>query len=315
MLANKIFLVTGGAGFIGSHLIDELIDSGNHIICIDDLSTGKEENLKKNDNIDFIRKNLNDVNLYKLDNNISGIFHLAAQTSVPISINDFYMSSKNNLIGMLKILDFARKNSIPFVYASSSAIYGNQHLGNDEINDFNILSPYALDKLTMEYYSKMCFDIYKNSSFGLRFFNVYGPRQDPSSPYSGVISIFIDKLLKKEAVTVNGGYQTRDFIYVKDIVSVITKSMEHIINNQICNYLNVGTGLSVTINDLLSSISNILDFKPKIINKSLPIGDPEKSEGTYSKLKNELKIDVSKFVSLEDGLNSTINYIKQKQNL
>ncbi len=236
----------------------------------------------------------------------NGIFHLAAQASVPYSIDNFYNSSKNNLLGSLKIFDWAKELGIPVVFASSSAIYGNLSLGDDSKSSFEILSPYALDKLTMEGYASMMHNVYDVKSIGLRFFNVYGPNQDPSNPYSGVISIFIDRILKEKTITVNGGYQTRDFVYVDDIVDVMLTSMVTLHERDICDFFNVGTGKSTSVDVLLNTIKEILNADPKVIKKELPKGDPEKSEGTYEKIREILNIDLENFVTLENGLQKTI---------
>ena len=203
-------------------------------------------------------------------------FYLAAQTSVPYSIKNFFESSSNNLLSSLKIIDLAKKSNLPVVYASSSAVYGNLKLGNDRVGKSEILSPYAQDKLTLEDYFKMAFDIYGLSSIGLRFFNVYGPKQDPSNPYSGVISIFIDSLLSKKPVTVNGGFQTRDFIFVDDIVKILVESML-ILKKRQCSFFNVGTGTSISIDRLLKILIKLTSANPKIIKKDLPKGDPKES--------------------------------------
>ena len=178
---------------------------------------------------------------------ILGIFHLAAQASVPLSLKNFYRSSLNNLASAIKVFDLSRKYSIPVVYASSSAIYGNLPLGNDKIDKFSISSPYAQDKLTIEHYAKMSFKLFKTSSIGLRFFNVYGPGQSANSPYSSVIPIFIYKMLKKLPITINGGFQTRDFVYVDDVVDVMIKSMEKLQRKKDFKFFNFGTGRSVKI--------------------------------------------------------------------
>ena len=157
----------------------------------------------------------------------------------------------------------------------------------------------------------MCWNVYGISSIGLRFFNVYGPRQDPTNPYSGVISIFIDNLLNNKPVIVNGGHQTRDFIFVRDIISVMLQSMEYLFNKRLCEYMNVGTGTSITIDNLLGIIAETMDMKPKVIMKELPIGDPEKSNGVYKKLKDILGIDTNNFIKIQGGLKSTIDYIKK----
>ena len=151
---------------------------------------------------------------------LDAVIHLAAQASVPVSIQSFGRSSSSNLLGTVRIVDFCRIKNIPLVYASSSAVYGNLVIGNDEENIIELLSPYATDKFVMELYCKTSMEIYNMSSIGLRFFNVYGPRQDPTSQYSGVISIFIDRIIKNKPITIYGGYQTRDFVFVKTLLNV-----------------------------------------------------------------------------------------------
>ena len=220
------YLITGCAGFIGSNLVKSLYKN-NELILIDDLSEGKIKNLPHKLRKKIIKKkiqNIKKLNVKKLD----GIFHLAAQASVPLSLLDFYNSTSNNLTSSIKIFELSKKYSAPVVYASSSAVYGNLFLGNDQVKKFSILSPYAQDKLTIENYAKLFFEIYNISSAGLRLFNVYGPGQTASSPYSAVIPIFINRMLKKLPITINGGFQTRDFIYVKDVTDIMKKLMNKI---------------------------------------------------------------------------------------
>jgi len=307
-----VFIVTGGAGFIGSHLLEGLIADGNHVLCIDDLSSGFISNLPDHKNISFINKAIHEVEIDQMPK-VNGIFHLAAQTSVPKSIIDFYNSSTNNLLGILKVWDWAIKLNVPIVYATSSAVYGNLPLGDDTIGKIDIISPYAQDKLTMEQYAKMAWRVYKTSSIGLRLFNVYGPRQDPTNPYSGVISIFIDRLLSNMPVTVNGGYQTRDFIYVTDAVDILLKSMSLLHENSFCEVINVGTGKSTTIDNLLVLLKEIINTEPEIIKKSLPPGDPERSSGTYEKLEQIIGIDIKVFTSIRTGLVKTVQYYQPNQ--
>ena len=307
------YLITGGAGFIGSNLINNLLNNGNRVICIDDLSSGLSTNLPSSHSLNFIKNKIQNVHIDEIDKDIKGIFHLAAQASVPLSISNFYQSSTNNLLGTLKIWDLAIRFNVPIVYASSSAVYGNMPIGNDCSKELEIISPYAQDKLTMENYASMCYDVFKTSSFGLRLFNVYGPRQDPTNSYSGVISIFIDRLLKSKSVTVKGGHQTRDFIYVDDVVKIMLESMDYLYNNRSCEVCNIGTGISVTIDNLLAALADIIQTKPKINLKALPPGDPVKSGGTYEKLKNVLNIDINQFLRLEDGSRFTIDYIMKEQ--
>jgi len=311
----KNYLITGGAGFIGSHLIEKIIDSNNHAIIVDDLSTGFKDYLPLNNSFKFIKSRIQDIDLSDIGEQLDGIFHLAAQASVPISIEDFFSSSSNNLLSSLRIFEIANLYEVPVIYASSSAIYGNLKIGDDRKDTIDILSPYAQDKLTMEHYAKMCFSTYGISSLGLRFFNVYGPRQDPSNPYSGVISIFIDRLLKNKNVIVNGGYQTRDFIYVSDIAEIMINSMKYLYNDKTCDVLNVGTGKSISINNLLSLIADITQITPKIILKELPQGDPKRSDGLYIKLNEMLKINTNKLISIEQGLINTVEYLKSSSSL
>ena len=303
------YLITGGAGFIGSHLIEDLINKGHQIICIDDLSTGKLSNLPTNKNIKLIINSVQNLELNEIPINIDGIFHLAAQASVPQSIDNFFDSSKNNLLSMLKVWEIANKFNIPIVYATSSAVYGNLAVGDDTLHNYDILSPYAQDKLTMEHYADMAWKVYKTKSIGLRFFNVFGPRQDPSNPYSGVISIFIDRLNSNLPVTVNGGHQTRDFIYVLDVVKCLSRSMTILQENALCETFNVGTGKSVTIDSLLEYLSVIINVKPEVLKAKLPIGDPKKSSGIYNKLNELLSININEFTNLKEGLKETIRLL------
>ena len=311
---HKTYLVTGGAGFIGSHLIEKLIKDKHNIVLIDDLSSGQLDNIKEIDHAEIITKKVQKTDLNDLGK-IDGIFHLAAQSSVPVSIDDFYSSSSNNLLSSIRVFEWAKQLGVPVVYASSSAVYGNLAFGDDQVADYDILSPYAQDKLTMEHYARMCWDIFGTPSMGLRFFNVYGPRQDPSNPYSGVISIFVDRLLKTLPVTVNGGYQTRDFIFVKDIVDVMYQSMGILFIKNQCDFMNVGTNVSVTIDELLNIIAEILHVKPEIILKELPKGDPVQSSGTYKKIKTILNIETDRFINLESGLKKTVDFIKNDSNI
>ena len=209
------YLITGGAGFIGSHLIELLIKKKFKVACVDDLSSGNLSNLssvvKK---IEFYKERIEIFDFNKLTK-INGIIHLAAQTSVPRSISHFHDSSSNNLLGAIKVIDFCKSNNIPLVYASSSAIYGNLGKGNDEINKVDLLSPYAVDKYSMELYAQTAHKNSQLSSLGLRFFNVYGPRQDPQNPYSGVISIFANRLLKGQKLIINGGQQNEILFMLK----------------------------------------------------------------------------------------------------
>ena len=306
------YLVTGGAGFIGSHFIELLIENNHEVICIDDLSTGYKSNLNSViQKIDFYEEKIELFEFNKVSN-VDAIVHLAAQPSVQLSITNFSYSSSSNLLGAIKVIDYCRLNEIPLIYASSSAIYGNLEFGNDEIKSVDLLSPYATDKYAMELYSQTAYKTYQLPSIGLRFFNVYGPRQDPGNAYSGVISIFSDRLLKNQNITINGGYQTRDFIYVKDVVGVIYRAIILASNNSICEVCNVLTGESITIDELAKKMIKITGVKIDINYQSLNAGDPKQSDGAIMKMLKLCSVDLSKFTKLDDGLMYTIKYISNE---
>ncbi len=305
-------IVTGGAGFIGSNLCDFLISMGHKIVVVDNLSTGKISNLSNviND-IKFINE---DIEVFDFDNisDVDVVIHLAAQPSVPLSISNFKTSSTSNLLGMINVIDFCSNHKIPFIYASSSAIYGGLEFGDDNNSEIDILSPYAADKYCMELYAKTANKLYQLSSIGLRFFNVYGPRQDPGSPYSGVISIFIDRLLDKKSVYINGGYQTRDFIYVDDIIEIIYKAVITAKQNVECEQINVLTGNSISVDLLLDILAEKIGHDVQKIYQDLPNGDPEESNGSTGKMETILSVNLTELVQLDDGLASTIDFIKNE---
>ena len=302
------YLITGCAGFIGSNLVKNLYKN-YELILVDDLSEGSVVNLPVALRKKLIRKKIQNINKLKTKK-IDGIFHLAAQSSVPLSLKDFYKSSSNNLLSSIKIFEFSKKYSAPVVYASSSAIYGNLPLGHDEINKFSILSPYAQDKLSVENYAEMSYEIFGVSSVGLRLFNVYGPGQTSKSPYSAVIPIFIYRMLKNLPITINGGFQTRDFIYIDDVIDVMKKSMEKIQKKTIYKSFNLGTGRSVKIDVLFNLIKKIIGANPQLIKKRLEKYDPIKSSGTFKKLNNFLNFKKKKFTKIEDGLVKTISHFR-----
>lgn len=201
---------------------------------------------------------------------------------------------------------------VPLVYASSSAVYGNLKIGDDEGDEVDLLSPYATDKYAMELYAKTANRLYQLSSIGLRFFNVYGPRQDPSNPYSGVISIFADRLIKGQSITVNGGHQTRDFVYVKDVVECIYRAIVLSSQEIVCEVSNILTGRSVTIDDLADRMMEAIGVQVEKNYKELPVGDPEQSDGTAKGMLKLLSLDLSNLTPLNIGLESTIQYIKNQ---
>jgi len=307
-MKKNTYLVTGCAGFIGSNLVKNIYKK-NKLILVDDLSEGSVLSLPKLLRKKLIRKRIQDIKKLKV-NNLKGIFHLAAQSSVPLSIKDFYKSSTNNIESSLKVFEFSKQFSAPVIYASSSAVYGNLPLGNDQKERFSITSPYAQDKLTLEHYAKMLFEIYRISSVGLRLFNVYGPGQRSNSPYSAVIPIFINRMKKKLPIIINGGFQTRDFVYVKDVVDTMLMLMSKIQEKKTFQTFNFGTGRSVKIDFLFQLIKNNLQVNPKVIRRRLDKYDPKKSSGTYKKIFKYLNLKKYNFTKLENGIAKTINSAK-----
>ena len=242
------------------------------------------------------------------------IVHLAAQASVPLSISHFYESTTGNILSSIKVFEFAKESNIPLIYASSSAVYGNLPLGCDKKNQFDILSPYALDKLTLENYAKLCNELFSISSIGFRFFNVYGPYQDYNNPYSGVISLFASKAIKGEDIEIYGGSQTRDFIHVRDVCEIITIAMKKISggNEPIAEVLNLGAGKSVSIIDLANMINNKKGARSELKILSPMNGDPTRSDGDYENLRSSLSIEDFKFTELTTGLDEVIEWIESE---
>ncbi len=299
------YLITGCAGFIGSHLVKK-ISNNYDLILVDDLSEGSINNISKKLRKRIIKKKIQDLKKIRIKK-LKGIFHLAAQSSVPLSLKNFNKSSVNNLASSIKVFELAKEFSVPVVYASSSAIYGDLPIGKDNQKKYSITSPYAQDKLTLEDYAKMSYEIFKVSSVGLRLFNVYGPGQNPNSPYSAVIPIFLNRMKKNITVNINGGYQTRDFIFVEDVIKVMTLSMNKIQKQKKYKIFNVGTNKSVTINYLYKLIKKKLRSKSNYKKRKLNKFDPKKSSGTFKKLNKFLNLKKSFFTKLEDGIQKTID--------
>jgi UDP-glucose 4-epimerase len=253
-------LVTGGAGFIGSHLVEALLSVGCKVTVLDNLSTGNLFNLKPIlDHITFFENDIRELEiLEQAAEDCDVIFHLAAVVAVQQTISDPIDSAMVNDIGTLNVLEAARaKNVRRVVLASSCAVYGDDpRLPKEETMMPRPASPYAVHKLSAEHYARVYFDLFGLETVSLRFFNVYGPRQDPSSPYSGVISIFMAKAVSNQAPVIYGdGNQSRDFVYVKDVVkaNLLAADSDHSAGN----VLNIGTGSYVIINRLWELIASL----------------------------------------------------------
>ncbi len=254
-----MILVTGGAGFIGSHLVERLLAAGRHVRVLDNLSTGKRANLPRHENLEFVEGDIRDTNtVQRAVQGASAIAHLAAVASVQASVDDPAGTHASNFDGTLNLLNAARHAGVTrFVYASSAAVYGTSApLPVKEDSRLDPLTPYAADKLAGEHYLGFYSRQFGINTTAFRFFNIYGPRQDPSSPYSGVISIFVERLLARRDVTIFGdGHQTRDFVYVGDLADVLAEALGRTELN--AAVINVGLGKEASLLDLLSTLESI----------------------------------------------------------
>ena len=295
-------LVTGGAGFIGSHIVDRLLKDGHEVVVLDDFSTGHRSNLADNEALTIVEGDISNPDTVK--ENMAGIdwvFHKAAVASVPKTVNDPVGSSAVNYQGTLQLLEAARKNNVKrFVFASSAALYGDEPtLPKVETMCPVTLSPYAVDKLASEFACGMYTKLYGLETICLRYFNVYGPRQDPSSPYSGVISIFTDKLKNKEIPTIFGdGEQTRDFVYVSDVVEANMKAATT--QEGTGQYFNIATGKKITLKQLLETLCDIYNIDFKVNYSDVRKGDIKESYAIVEKANSILKWNAS--VELSQGL-------------
>ncbi|BBP79649.1 NAD-dependent dehydratase [Pseudomonas gingeri NCPPB 3146 = LMG 5327] len=287
-MADAPILITGGAGFIGSNLAERLLAKGYSIRVLDDLSTGKRGNLALDDpRVELIEGDVADAALVaRAMLGCQAVVHLAAVASVQASVDDPVRTHQSNFIGSLNVCEAMREAGVKrVIFASSAAVYGNNGEGEsiDEDTPKAPLTPYASDKLASEYY----FDFYRRQH-GLepvifRFFNVFGPRQDPSSPYSGVISIFSERAEKGLPITVFGdGEQTRDFIYVGDLVQVLVQALEAPQVQE--GAINVGLNRSTTLNQMLQALGEVVGPLPPVTFAPARSGDIRHSRANNRRL-------------------------------
>jgi len=312
-LKYKKALVTGGAGFIGSHLVDALLSEGCAVTVLDNLTTGKLSNLDHIKNhIKFYQGDIRDQEiLNKVAKDCDIIFHQAALVSVPLTVDDPVDSAMVNEIGTLLVLEAARKNNIKkVVLASSSAVYGDEpDIPKHENMTPNPKSPYAVQKLSGEFYARLYFDLFGLETVCLRYFNVYGSRQDPSSPYSGVISIFMAKASSKKTPVIYGdGNQYRDFVFVKDVVrfNLLAASSDEAIGKT----FNVGTGKVTRINRLWEMIRRLKGSNIEPEYERARPGDIRESVASIDYAKKTLGFEPE--VSFENGLKETFDWYMNK---
>ena len=308
-------LVTGGAGFIGSNLAEELIRQGARVTIIDNFTTGFRENLEEiRGDFEFIEGDINDETA--LTNAIEGVeivFHEAALPSVPRSVEDPAETHRVCVDGTFNLLNKAKDVGVRrFIYAASSSAYGNQPvLPKVETMRPDPPSPYAVAKLTGEYYCRAFHHVYGIETMSLRYFNVFGPRQNPASMYSGVISRFIDALMTGQSPVIYGdGEQSRDFTYISNVVNANIKAAQTTLG--FGETINVANGDRITLNSLLDILKTITN-SPNTIADYQP---PRSGDVTHSQADNARAIeclDYSVIVGLEEGLRKTIDWWKSSR--
>ena len=300
-----LYVVTGGAGFIGSHLTDALLAQGHRVRVIDDLSTGHRHNLDAR--AELVVADICDAGALRgaLDG-AAGCFHLAAIASVARANEDWAGTHRVNLTGTIAVLDACRAGRLPVVYASSAAVYGD--VGDAVAHEGLPCAPrtaYGADKYGSELHAAVGWGVHGVPSFGLRFFNVYGPRQDPSSPYSGVISIFADRIARGQSVTVHGdGGQTRDFVFVADVVAHLLAAMGYLGPETGAFVANVCTGREISIAALAEIVGRVCGQTARVEHGPARAGDIRRSVGSAVEAVDKLGVEAG--VGLEDGLFRTL---------
>lgn len=300
------YLVTGGAGFIGSHTVDELLRRGQDVVVLDDLSTGKLENLSAAETkIQLLRHSITDLDAMRVAcHGVDCVIHLAAQTSVPRSVKDPIETNRINVDGTLNVLVAARDAKVKrVVFASSCAVYGKTAtLPIREVADLSPISPYGISKQVGEAYGRVFQEMYGLEFVALRYFNVFGPRQDPGSPYSGVLSIFNAAMLAEEQPTIYGdGEQSRDFVYVGNVVEATLLATES--KTAPGSVINVGTGTRFTLNQTLAALGKISGRPAGAKYAAAREGDIRDSQADISRAYE--KLGYRPRTSIEEGLQQT----------
>ena len=306
-MSKHTAIVTGGAGFIGSHLAEELLKRDYRVTVLDDLSTGNRANIQPvlmQGNVQFVEGSVTDLPLLKsLLQDVSCVFHLAAIPSVPRSIENPLASHDVNTTGTLNVLLAARDNKVrKVIYASSSAVYGDTPtLPKREEMPPNPQSPYAVTKLAGEYYCRVFSRVFDLATVCLRYFNVYGPRQDPGSQYAAVVPRFMDRLFRDEPPIIFGdGEQTRDFTFVKDAVEANILAAQ----SDATGVFNIGTGQRVSVNELATFVTKLTGKGIKPVYEEPRPGDIKHSLADISKAK---QFGYNPKHSLEEGLKEIVS--------
>jgi UDP-N-acetylglucosamine/UDP-N-acetylgalactosamine 4-epimerase len=316
IMAN--YLITGAAGFIGSNLLERLLDLGHEVTGLDNFSNGKRENLafvgahSAHSNFTLIEGDIRDLDTcHKACEGVEFVLHQAALGSVPRSVKDPILYEENNAIGHLNMLVAARDAKVKrFVYASSSSVYGDTDvLPKVETMTPRPKSPYAISKISGEYFSKSFYELYGLETIGFRYFNVFGPKQDPDSQYSAAIPKFVTALLANEAPTIYGdGEQTRDFTYIDNVVAANLAACECDNPKAFGGAYNVGCGGRISLNDLIQSMKTIIGVSVDPKYTEIRSGDVRDSQADITCLKEYFGL--TDLVSLDEGLSKTINWYR-----
>jgi nucleoside-diphosphate-sugar epimerase len=304
------YLVTGGAGFIGSHLSEELVRRGHRVRVADSLITGKKQNLAHIPGVEFLEGDLADMSVAEQAvQGVDFVLHQAAIPSVPRSVKDPITSNRANIDASINVLVAARDAGVKrLVYAGSSSAYGDTPtLPKREDMPTSPLSPYALQKLVAEQYCQMFTRLYGFQTVTIRYFNVFGPRQDPGSPYSGVISLFSTALLEGRRPTIYGdGGQTRDFTYIANVVDGVLRACEA--PGAAGEVINVATGGRISLNDLLASMNRTLGTNIEAVYAEARAGDVRDSQADITKAQRLL--GYVPIVPLEEGIAKTLEWCR-----
>lgn len=312
---DSVFLVTGGAGFIGSNLVEALLRKGHKVRVLDDLSQGKQENVDmflNNENYSFIKGDIRDLDTcMQATEGVDFVLHQAAWGSVPRSIEMPLLYEEINIRGTLNMLEASRQNNVKkFVYASSSSVYGDEpNLPKQEGREGNILSPYALTKRTNEEYAKLYTKLYGLDTYGMRYFNVFGRRQDPNGAYAAVLPKFITQLMRDEAPTINGdGKQSRDFTYIENVIEANLKAC--IADSKYAGEsFNIAYGGREYLIDVYHHLTGALGKNIEPIFGPVRVGDIKHSNADINKARKML--DYQPDYSFENGIKEAIEWYKE----
>lgn len=312
---NSVFLVTGGAGFIGSNLCEAILNLGYEVRCLDDLSTGKQENIDlfaDNPNYEFVKGDIKDLDTcMRACQGVDYVLNQAAWGSVPRSIEMPLFYCANNIMGTLNMLEAARQNGVKkFVYASSSSVYGDEpNLPKKEGREGNLLSPYAVTKRCDEEWAKQYTKHYGLDTYGLRYFNVFGRRQDPNGAYAAVIPKFIKQLLRGETPTINGdGKQSRDFTYIENVIEANLKACLAP-SSAAGEAYNIAYGGREYLIDIYYGLTKALDIDVEPLFGPERAGDIKHSNADITKAKDLIGYDPE--WSFERGISSAIEWYKE----